>query len=628
MTITLRACAAAVCIAAGTPLTAAAQSGPALASISTHDNLEPAGRIRDGELRVALWAGTGRWSPNGPQGSTLNLAAIGEEGGPLMVPSPLIRAPQGTVVHLSLRNTLATPLTVSGFCDRPGRCEPLVIEPGKTSTARFTLGSAGTFHYWGGAPGSQLGNRDGNDSQLGGAIIADAPGAETGDRVFILGRRAGDPGVARAPLTVINGRSWPHTERLTYATGDPARWRVVNLTNIAHAMHLHGFYFRVDSVGDGASDTTYTAADRREAVTEHVPSGRTMTMAWTPVRPGNWLFHCHMLTHMMARESLRPGLAAEPGHHGGNAHDAAGMAGLVLGVHVTGVDRTPAAPSAPRRALQMVIEHDNRLGPVPGYSVGLTSAGRDLPRLNASGAPGPVMVLTRGEPVAIEVVNRLHEPTAIHWHGIELESYDDGVPGFGGTSGSVTPPVAAGGTFTARFTPARAGTFIYHTHWHDPGQLTGGIYGAIVVLEPGETYQPSRDHIIIVSLDGAYPEDPLKNEPFAVNGQRQPAALELESGAVNRLRFINITADSVGVTVQLVSRFDPVQWTLVGKDGAATPAAQRTARQARQLITVGETYDFEVTPAAGPLWLELRRANGEQLMQWPVLVRVKRGSPQ
>jgi len=31
--------------------------------------------------------------------------------------------------------------------------------------------------------------------------------------------------------------------------------------------------------------------------------------------------------------------------------------------------------------------------------------------------------------------------------------------------------VLAGRRFTARFTPPRAGTFIYHTHWHNAGLL-------------------------------------------------------------------------------------------------------------------------------------------------------------
>ena len=34
--------------------------------------------------------------------------------------------------------------------------------------------------------------------------------------------------------------------------------------------------------------------------------------------------------------------------------------------------------------------------------------------------------------MSIMVVNHLTEPTAVHWHGIELESYFDGVAGFSG----------------------------------------------------------------------------------------------------------------------------------------------------------------------------------------------------
>jgi hypothetical protein len=124
-----------------------------------------------------------------------------------------------------------------------------------------------------------------------------------------------------------------------------------------------------------------------------------------------------------------------------------------------------------------------------------------------------------------------------------------------------------------------------------------------------------------VGLEGVYPEEAFSNEPFAVNGERQPRELVLQRDVTNRLRLINITADTVGLTVQLTSRFDPVDWTLVGKDGAATPAAQRTLRTSRQLVSVGETYDFELTPPRGPLWLEVRRSNGEQLLQWAVLVR-------
>ena len=49
----------------------------------------------------------------------------------------------------------------------------------------------------------------------------------------------------------------------------------------------------------------------------------------------------------------------------------------------------------------------------------------------------------------------------------------------------------------------------------------------------------------------------------------------------------------------------------------ARPARGRaTSGEARQLVTVGETYDFEIQPTAGQrLWLELRRGNGEWVAQ-------------
>jgi len=57
---------------------------------------------------------------------------------------------------------------------------------------------------------------------------------------------------------------------------------------------------------------------------------------------------------------------------------------------------------------------------------------------------GPPIVLIQGQPVEIEIVNKLRQPTAIHWHGIELESYYDGVPGWTGSNAEITPAIAPG----------------------------------------------------------------------------------------------------------------------------------------------------------------------------------------
>jgi FtsP/CotA-like multicopper oxidase with cupredoxin domain len=103
--------------------------------------------------------------------------------------------------------------------------------------------------------------------------------------------------------------------------------------------------------------------------------------------------------------------------------------------------------------------------------------------------------------VEIAVENQLREATTVHWHGIELESYYDGVPGWGGNGRQITPPVRPSETFLARFTPPRAGTFIYHTHLNDYVQLSTGLYGPLIVVEAG-IVSTGSGQIFVLSATG------------------------------------------------------------------------------------------------------------------------------
>jgi FtsP/CotA-like multicopper oxidase with cupredoxin domain len=586
-------------------------------TIAAHDNLHPAGRREGTAIVLRLVADTGPWQPEGPDGLTLTLAAFGEEGKPLTIPGPLVRVEAGTEVAATVRNALTSSLSVRGLCSRPSPCEPLTIPAGATREVRFTLKDPGTFHYWGTTTNKPLALREEHESQLGGIIVVDPSGTPVRDRIFLItlapkivpGNTIGVPFNAVA----INGQSWPHTSRLDYKVGDDVRWRVVNLSNDSHGMHLHGFYFTVDSVGNGLQDQIYSDERRRTSVTEAVQAGGTFTMRWVPDRAGQWVFHCHMTSHMTpsARGPART-------HDHTSVDDSAGMAGLVIGIRVTGTNRAREAPSGPVRKLALAVRQDaGRYGAHDGFRFDLE--GVDAPRVNDGPVPGPVLVLTRGEPVAITIRNHAREATAVHWHGIELDSYFDGVPGWGGHPGSVTPPVAPGGTFVAKFTPPRAGTFIYHTHWHDEAQLAGGLYGALIVLEPGQKYSPETDHVVMIGLNGAVEN---AREPFAINGQLAPRPIALKAGLRHRLRLINITPNNVNLNVFLTERLEVSQWRLLAKDGADVPASQSLAKPARQLVSVGETYDFEwypETPRNG--WLEVRRGNGEWVLQAPIVVR-------
>jgi hypothetical protein len=66
----------------------------------------------------------------------------------------------------------------------------------------------------------------------------------------------------------------------------------------------------------------------------------------------------------------------------------------------------------------------------------------------------------------------------------------------------------------------------------------------------------------------------------------------------------------------------PIQWNAVAKDGWVFPAAQTTMRPARQPITVGETYDFELVPdRPGEFSLQVNMRFLKAMISQSVIVR-------
>jgi FtsP/CotA-like multicopper oxidase with cupredoxin domain len=205
-------------------------------------------------------------------------------------------------------------------------------------------------------------------------------------------------------------------------------------------------------------------------------------------------------------------------------------------------------------------------------------------------APGPTLVLTRGEPVSIRVTNRLSEATSIHWHGIELQSYYDGVPGWTGYDRQVTPMIEPGKSFDVYFNPPRAGTFIYHTHMNDMAQLSSGLYGPIIVMPPGQKYDASSDKVFIMSRNGMRTDGEL-----LLNGATMPDRQQWQAGKQYRLRFININANNT-MKIGVTQNGAPASWKAFAEDGADLPDAQAVSGPAMLLIAPGETYDFLLRP--------------------------------
>jgi FtsP/CotA-like multicopper oxidase with cupredoxin domain len=284
------------------------------------------------------------------------------------------------------------------------------------------------------------------------------------------------------------------------------------------------------------------------------------------------------------------------------------MGGLLIGVTV----RPPAGYShavEPRRRLRLFVESDSLPGERRRF--GFALGGEDgEPPSEPVAWPGPTLVTWVGEPTGVKVLNRLDEPTQVHWHGLEIDSYFDGVVGIGGYQGATTPAILPGDSFEMRITPPRAGSYMYHTHFNDIRQQSAGLYGGFVVLPAGAEWNPETDRVILLSTGSDPDMSPL------LNGSLTPDPITLRAGTTYRFRFMNITLFNALARVRLVRDGFPVMWRAVAKDGADLPRSLRRMDLADRVVSVGETMDFEFRPTEpGEYRLEARSFVGERFVE-------------
>lgn len=613
--------------------------------VEPNSNTARAGVVRNGTLTVALEAGESPWRLNGPARAPMTIAAFHEPGKAPMMPGPLVRATVGTVIHFAIHNALAKPLTffvpaaVGRESAHHAQDDSILVAPGATGSFTTTAAVPGTYIYratTGGRPGALFGVT----GLLAGALVVDT--AATHDRVMVI-METPDSGFAACVDTLtkggigacgnnrliftINGRSWPNTEREHATVGDSLHWRIINASYDSHPMHLHGFYYRVDEYSEQPNAPQPPPAPGQMVVTQVMSPFSTMAMTWSPNRPGNWLFHCHFAVHL------------QPDSLSGQPDDPylRDMSGLVIGTLVAarpGV--TVAGSPAATRHLRLVATADGALHERP-HDLGKPS---DLPtmafvleengkRISTGRDISPEIDLVRGQPVAITVVNHLQEPTSVHWHGIEVQdSYMDGVAGFSGSGNHLSPMIAPSDSFTARFTPTRAGTFMYHAHMDEMRQDAAGMEGPLIVRDP-DAAPDSDEHVIFYKGVVGNPRHPVE-----INGQADPDTLVLHAGRPARFRIMNLSTNNVVGQFWLTARPDSaariandsmvVQWRIVAKDGFDWPASRRTLQPARRVVAVGETCDFVYTPEhAGTLRLEVRGSGAVHPLfaRVPILVR-------
>ena len=123
----------------------------------------------------------------------------------------------------------------------------------------------------------------------------------------------------------------------------------------------------------------------------------------------------------------------------------------------------------------------------------------------------------------------------------------------------------------------------------------------MIVLEPGQRFDPETDKTFLFTRSGEG-----ESEPLQLNGSPQPVPLKLKVGQRYRFRFINMTPTDSDLKFSMLDGDKPIKWKAVAKDGQTLPPEQAMFKEAKeQPLTVGETYDFEYEPEKpGELYLQ------------------------
>ena len=161
--------------------------------------------------------------------------------------------------------------------------------------------------------------------------------------------------------------------------------------------------------------------------------------------------------------------------------------------------------------------------------------------------PGPVIRVKQGEKVKIRLINKLDQPTSIHWHGVRIDNAMDGVAGL------TQEPVKPGESFDYEFIARDAGTYWYHTHNRAWEQLARGLYGMLIVEEP-EAPKYRDINLVLddwrLNKDGSFDERSMGDlhdwahggrmgNFLTVNGTPGPV-LDVTAGERLRLRIVNV----------------------------------------------------------------------------------------
>lgn len=258
----------------------------------------------------------------------------------------------------------------------------------------------------------------------------------------------------------------------------------------------------------------------------------------------------------------------------------------------------------------------------------VNKAGKEVMGMTINGSiPGPVLHFTEGDYAVIYIKNEMDEESSIHWHGILLPNYYDGVPYLN------TPPIAPGETLKYEFPIKQSGTYWYHSH--TMLQEQSGVFGPIIIDPQEKKLEYNKELVLVLSdwtnerplnvlrtlkrgsewyqikkgtatplnrviaegglgaqlkfwkqrMNGADIAD-IYYPAFLINGKQIQEYPDFKPGDKVRLRIIDGAAST-----SFWMTFGGGDPTLVSADGNNVVPVERN----KTFIAIAETYDFIVT---------------------------------
>ncbi len=287
--------------------------------------------------------------------------------------------------------------------------------------------------------------------------------------------------------------------------------------------------------------------------------------------------------------------------------------------------------------------------PVKEYTLTLRQekvnlAGKEVMGMTINGSiPGPTLEFTEGEYAVIYVKNEMNEETSIHWHGLLLPNFYDGVPYL------TTPPIEPGHTLKYEFAIKQSGTYWYHGHTMLQEQV--GVFGAFVIHPKKQKLAYDKELVLMLSdwtnekpmsvlrnlkrgnewynsrkgtatplnqvikrgafgaqlkfwkqrMEGADIAD-IYYPAFLINGKQSIEYPNFKSGEKVRLRIID-----GGASTQFWMTFGGGDPLLVSADGLDVVPVKKN----KTFIAIAEAYDFIVTiPENGKIEFKITAQDG------------------